>query len=577
MSENLHRGEERGKPAARRRWRVYIPAIVALLLLAAGIGVVILEPTRNGSPQRQVRALVAELERRESDDWLSKLLRKYFPDYGEGRCYVEVANAMSALGVEAVPEIITAANHRLPSVRCAAARALGKIGDRRAVRPVADLLVRDSDSDVRNSAVFALGQLSGPEAAARLIEVMADSQPRVRARVAMSLGEVGGSEAKARLIEAMGDPKPDVRREVALALGKVGGPEARSRLIEAMADSDEHVRGRVAWELGKFGGPEATARLIEAMTDSEPTVREAAAATLGHIGDVVATNVLMRALEDKEDNVRVAAARALGHICESQCLPRLIELLKDPAKEVRDTAARALGEMGDPAAVDPLLAAVKDTDGDVRRAAVLALGEIGDSRVTPVLLAAFRDGDHHIRGMAAFSLGLLREPRAIGELIAALNDDDRIVRIHAPFALALQKRPEAVPALAAALRGKDNWSSTSAFDAAVGLALIDTPDAKRALAVGAREAAEPAVRRLAARALAMPLVAAMTEELRGKDSALHLYILYAFAYLRDPASLPAIEEVLNSPDSNIRYAARRAIRHIHRTNQAQAASTPAQN
>ena len=75
----------------------------------------------------------------------------------------------------------------------------------------------------------------------------------------------------------------------------------------------------------------------------------------------------------------------------------------------------------------------------------------------------------------------------------------------------------------------------------------------------------------------MPLVAAMTEELRGKDSALRLYILYAFAYLRDPASLPAIEEVLNSPDSNIRYAARRAIRHIHRTNQAQAASTPAQN
>jgi len=300
--------------------------LTVLVLLGAGIGLVLLESTSSDIAQQQARALVAELERPYSDDWFSKLLREFFPERGKARERNEVANEMAALGVEAVPEIITATRHRLPYVRLAAARALGRIGDRRAVTPLAELLARDSDSEVR--------------------------------------------------------------------------------------------------------------------------------------------------------------------------------------------------------------------------------------------------------GAAASSLGLLHDPRAVDALVSALGDKDETVQVIAAFALALQKRPEAVPALAEAITGENDWRAVYAV---VGLALIGTPDARQALVVGAREAVDPAVRRLAARAQAMPVVAAMAEELREKDQTLHVYIIDAFEALRDPASLRVLEEALKSPRADVRYAARRAIRQIRRASQTQAPGAPPQN
>ena len=413
MSEDLPKGERRGDAAARRRWGLYIQVLVALLLLGAGIGLVLLESNSSNTPQKQVGGLVAELERRYSHDWLSKLLREFFPKYGKGREPNEVAEEMASLGVEAVPEIITAASHRLASVRWAAVTALGEIGDRRAVAPLADLLAHDAESEVRRAAALALGQLGGPEATARLTEAMANSDP-------------------------------DVRWFVANALGEFGGPEATARLIEAMADSDSNVRYRV----------------------------------------------------------------------------------------------------------------------------VLALGEIGDAQATPSLLAALRDADPVMRGEAAYSLGRFRDPRAVGGLVSALGDKDESVRTYSAFALALQKRPEAVPVLAETITGKRDWF---AVEAVVSLALIDTPDARQALALGARKAVRPAVRRLAARAQAMPIIEALAEELRGKDRILHLETVDAFVCLRDPASLPALEEALKSPHSDVRHKACHAIRQIRRANQPQAA------
>jgi hypothetical protein len=253
MSENLHRGEEPAKPAARRRWRVCILAIMALLIMAAGIGVVLMESTSNDTPQKRVRALVAKIERRYSDDWLSKLLREYFPEYNEGCDRDVVAGAMIALGVEAVPEIIKATKHKLPSVRYAAAIALDEIGDPSAVSLLVDLLAQDSDSDIRGTAAFVLGRHGGPEATASLIEAMATPDLIVRSWVVEALGDVGGPKATARLIEAMADSDSVIRYGVASALGKVGGPKATARLIEAMADPDPKVREAVAEALGEAG------------------------------------------------------------------------------------------------------------------------------------------------------------------------------------------------------------------------------------------------------------------------------------------------------------------------------------
>jgi len=198
MSEDLPKGEGRGKAVARRRWWLYVQVLTILLLVGAGIGLVLREAPSSNTPGWKVRALVAGLEREDSDDLLSELLRKLIPRYGDGRDLFEVSGDLTALGVEAVPEIITATGHRVPSVRWAAAEALGDIGDRRAVAPLADLLAQDTDWEVREVAAYSLGQLGGPEATARLTEAMTDPEQEVReaAREALQrIRQAGQSQA----------------------------------------------------------------------------------------------------------------------------------------------------------------------------------------------------------------------------------------------------------------------------------------------------------------------------------------------------------------------------------------------
>ncbi|MGH9944811.1 MAG: HEAT repeat domain-containing protein, partial [Pyrinomonadaceae bacterium] len=58
-------------------------------------------------------------------------------------------------------------------VRERAALATGRIGDPRAVGPLAFLIEKDPDEDVRRMAAFALGEIEAPEAARALLAALA--------------------------------------------------------------------------------------------------------------------------------------------------------------------------------------------------------------------------------------------------------------------------------------------------------------------------------------------------------------------------------------------------------------------
>jgi len=64
------------------------------------------------------------------------------------------------------------ASNRDPAVRGEAAGALGKMGDRRAVGPLARALDRDPDLMVRARVAWALGELGDPRAREPLMEAL---------------------------------------------------------------------------------------------------------------------------------------------------------------------------------------------------------------------------------------------------------------------------------------------------------------------------------------------------------------------------------------------------------------------
>jgi beta-lactamase regulating signal transducer with metallopeptidase domain len=191
-------------------------------------------------------------------------------------------------------------------------------GDRKPADPrvVAALTaaLKDTDKEVRESAMHALIQLRDPSIYEPLVQALRSEAADVREQAAFGLGQIGDKRAVAPLVAALKDSSPDVREQVVFALGQLGDPAAAAELIAALRDADADVREQAAFALGQIGDPRAVEALIGALKDAQADVREQAAFALGQIGDARAIDALTAALKDTNPEVRRHAAFALGQI-----------------------------------------------------------------------------------------------------------------------------------------------------------------------------------------------------------------------------------------------------------------------
>jgi HEAT repeat protein len=109
----------------------------------------------------------------------------------------------------------------------------------------------------------------GYEGSEALIEALKDEDSYVRASVARALGEIGDSRAVDALIEALKDEDSDVRENSIDALVKIAKKDLGvvDKLIKALRDEDSDVRASVAWALGEIRDARAVEALIEALKD----------------------------------------------------------------------------------------------------------------------------------------------------------------------------------------------------------------------------------------------------------------------------------------------------------------------
>jgi HEAT repeat protein len=138
----------------------------------------------------------------------------------------EASNALTKIGIPAVPFIVAALKDHRPAVRAQAVTTLGNMGvQANSAIPVLIKALKDSDHWVRLSTANALGK-QGPAA-----------QPAIPS-----------------LIKTLMDPRANVRTYSASALGDIG-PVARPAipaLRQALKDSDGYVRGAAADALVKI-------------------------------------------------------------------------------------------------------------------------------------------------------------------------------------------------------------------------------------------------------------------------------------------------------------------------------------
>ena len=219
---------------------------------------------------------------------------------------------------------------------------------------------KDPYGDMHRAAAKALGQIGDPRAVEPLIVVLKDELVRITAIEA--LGAIGDPRAVEPLVAVLEDPEYYRREAAARALGQIGDPRAIEPLVAALGNT-----GPAAAVLAQLGDRRAVVPLVAALRSKDRDVRKAAVEVLGVLCDARAVEPLIVALD--EILLRRPAAKSLGAIGD----PRAVEPLVAILREHEGYAAEALGAIGDARAVEPLLAALEDHDWDVRREAAKAL------------------------------------------------------------------------------------------------------------------------------------------------------------------------------------------------------------
>ena len=208
-------------------------------------------------------------------------------------------------------------------LRAACANALGKIGQRGAIRSL--LTAVDSDqAALRRSGVIALGMLgtASDEAVVDALCASALSNDRAERHFAlMALGEIGGEKARLCLLSRFRKGAARERAFAALAIGISRHPrdddetlsELAKPLIASLNGGASELRGACALALGLLRHRAAAEPLMRMLKKERAlSLRQDAATALGLLGEPVALDLLGSLAKGKESpDLRAAAAEAM--------------------------------------------------------------------------------------------------------------------------------------------------------------------------------------------------------------------------------------------------------------------------
>jgi HEAT repeat protein len=222
---------------------------------------------------------------------------------------------------------------------------------------------------------------------------VASSSAQTAAEQALEWGRLGDRRAVKPLSALMLDDSAatDARTEAARLLGKLADTTAQDALLAAAHAQDRWVAAEAAIALGRLFDERATPMLRKLVSAEDPGIRCRAAVSLGRLRDLAAVPSLIDALWFAPSSYeREEAVRWLGHLRDTRALEALINLL--PEAHTRHLVVVAMGELGDRRAFAPL-AQVLDSDRNenVRDGVVRGLGLLGDARALPLVVPLFSD------------------------------------------------------------------------------------------------------------------------------------------------------------------------------------------
>ncbi|WNM32824.1 HEAT repeat domain-containing protein [Streptomyces sp. Li-HN-5-11] len=199
------------------------------------------------------------------------------------------------------PALVRALEQVGHGARAAVVEALGRLGcaaARDALRETATC--PDNPPSLRARAVQALGTIGNPGDTDLLLNSLGDDHGSVRLRAAEALGRLSCSRASTALGQvAFHDSDPDVRNAAVEALGSMDGT-AVPVLLSLLSDSSATLRLAAARQLGRHADDRAIAALAGLSREEDPRMRSAALTALARLEDSRTIPPLIQALSVKD-------------------------------------------------------------------------------------------------------------------------------------------------------------------------------------------------------------------------------------------------------------------------------------
>jgi arylsulfatase A-like enzyme len=208
------------------------------------------------------------------------------------------------------------------------------------------------------------------------------------ALAAVNLGRLGDRRAVKPLCSVVLDPSvpTHVRVESARILGKLADETASNSLLLASESAEATVAAEASIALGRMFDQRARSSLRRLVLSEDPELRARAGVSLGRLRDVNAVPALIDALWIAPSQYdREEAIRWLGRLHDNRGLEPLLDLLPD--LRTRYLVVIAMGQLGDRRAFDPLADLLKwDNHSNVRDNAIQGLGLLRDPRAIDLIV-----------------------------------------------------------------------------------------------------------------------------------------------------------------------------------------------
>ena len=430
------------------------------------------------------------------------------------------------------------------------------------------LMTRLAGDDVETirTAVVALGRIGDRRAVPPLLDVLEHTNRELRLAAASALARLGDPRAFEPLLGLLGDPDVAIRQAAIGALNSIGHPGMGPKICALLKSPDPLERESALKIAGYFGYDECTEQVVAACADPDERVRTSALEHLPYFEHPKALELLTNAMRSETPRARAAAAKALAAMPGSDAQALLAAGLSDPEPWVRYFSAISLGRQGSIFALDTLAHIASDDPAPhVQVAAIEAIGEIGGDRAVEILKPlAVAESDS---GRAAITvLGRTQAPDVLDTLANALRSPTRDGRLAAVSALASWGGGDAVPSL--------QWSAAADSDPAVvraalsGLATIasaDTPAARPAVRALLAHLSDPARRAdtLAVLGHLSPrAIPYLSEALIEDDPRVRRGVIEALGRLSHPSASACLQKALTDTDAIVRRDAIRALSRL---------------